>query len=180
MEENGELKRQYDELKSAKAKCDFRIEQLEAELAEAKAKLQQSQEVSGQLEERNSKLMKALNEDINTRAKKCKVLSKPNLKENIAELNEKQERNNKFQFSFGKDSFKGNTPSPLKKLVTKEDLSGVNNHKAPKAILQVIEYDTSFDKECKDECVVNKSGIAAKLQDFEQKLRKSLSKGNKI
>ena len=156
--ENNSLKEKYEELISVKKALEVKMEELEAELVEVRAKLMQSEEIKEQLEERNTKLIKALNQDINSRAKKYKI----NLKEN------NEQRNSKVQFSFGNNSSRKD--SPLKKLIIKEEL---NEAREPKPSLQVIEYDIS------DECKANKSGIAAKLQDFEQKLRRSLSKGSK-
>jgi chromosome segregation ATPase len=195
--ENGNLQKEIQEKKEIEGKLQEKIKQSEDDLKEKNEKMQQNAKLIQELEERSSKLMEALHQDINNKAKQYKanpVQSEKNL------LIPTTDDADKDLFSFRENSLKSNkqivntppqnlivestddievyetfakhSPAPNLRSNSKVSASPSKNVKSSEkkeshVLRKISNNELGSAKK-------NKDGLQNKLNEFEQRLNNSL------
>ena len=192
LDENQRLRDEREKLNVLTAKLQCKIDSLEAELKQMTNKLVKAKKVNEELEERNYRLMDALHQDVNNRAKQYRaralsILCQPIVKEHLSLLESrscKKVKENTLQLSVYKNS-KGRSLSPYRNLEESHEefmqvqrVNGSIIEENNKRVFSPTKQEERMPPLDPNKRVKQTTGMAAKLMDFEQKLRKSLSRVN--
>lgn len=201
LDENQRLRDQKEKLTVAGTRLQCRVDGLEAELRQLTGKLAKAKKVNEELEERNYRLMDALHQDVNSRAKLYRaralsILCQPVVKEHLALLEPrscKKPKENALQLSTHKNS-KGRSLSPYRipaadesheefTQLHRENSAAADESRKEVCARRVLSPITQEDAAGKVPPLAPgrkskppRTGMAAKLVEFEEKLRKSLSR----